>query len=74
MSEKKKELEEMSSETEKYKFLSGDLFSLIDKKTDQKVFFSNNFVEKISGTPGTTRNRNSLVKILQLAEEINPLH
>ncbi len=74
MSEKKKELEEMSSETEKFKFLSGDLISLTDKKTDQKVLISNNFVDKVTGTPGTTRTRNSLVKILQLAEEINPLH
>ena len=58
---------DQSNETEIFRFVNGDLFSLINKKTGQKERFSNNFVEKIIGIPGTTRNRNSLEKIFKLA-------
>lgn len=60
-------LTEKSNEFEKFEFMNGELFSLINKKSGQKVMFSNQFVEKSTGFPATIRNRNSVTKILALA-------
>lgn len=65
--EKQEELTSLSSDIEKFDFVNGDLFSLIDKKTDQKVNFSNSYVEKIIGIPGTGRNWRSVNKIFDMA-------
>jgi uncharacterized protein (DUF1697 family) len=62
----------ISSKMEKYKFTNGELFSLINKKSGQKELFSNNYVEKIAGVSGTTRNWNSVIKITALGSELNP--
>lgn len=62
------ELTEKSNEFEKFEFVNGVLFSLINKKSGQKEMFSNQFVEKSTGTPATTRNRKSVTKILALAQ------
>lgn len=64
--ELQKKITELTNDYEFYQFQNGELFSLIDKKTDQKVLFSNNYVEKLAGTPGTTRNWNSVKNILAL--------
>jgi len=60
-------LTDQSNETEIFRFVNENLFSLINKETGQKIRFSNNYVEKIIGIPGTTRNRNSLEKIFEIA-------
>lgn len=65
--EKQQELTSMSSDIEQFEFLNGELFSLIDKETDQKTNFSNNYVEKIIGIPGTGRNWRSVNKIFEMA-------
>lgn len=65
--EKQQELKDLSNDIEIFDFVNGELFSLIDKKTDQKVNFSNNFVEKIAGIPGTVRNWKSVNKIFEMA-------
>jgi uncharacterized protein (DUF1697 family) len=65
-----KKIEMLSNEYEVYNFVNGELFSLIDKKTDKKVHFSNNFVEKTAGVQGTTRNWNSVIKILDLSRKL----
>jgi uncharacterized protein (DUF1697 family) len=67
---KQNELKNLSSDTEIFDFVEGELFSLINKKTGKKEMFSNNFVEKVCGTPGTSRNWNSVNKILDLMNEI----
>jgi hypothetical protein len=45
--------------------VDGDLLSLVNKKTDQKVNFSNSFVEKIIGIPGTGRNWRTANKMVE---------
>lgn len=65
--EKQQEMTSLSSEIERFEFLNGELFSLIDKKTDQKTNFSNGYVEKIIGIPGTGRNWRSVNKIFEMA-------
>lgn len=65
--EKQHELMSLSSKIERFEFLNGELFSLIDKKTDQKTNFSNGYVEKITGIPGTGRNWRSVNKIFEMA-------
>ena len=54
---------------EKFDFVDGDLFSLVNKKTHQKVNFSNVFVEKIIGIPGTNRNWKTVNKMLEMASD-----
>jgi uncharacterized protein (DUF1697 family) len=61
------ELKNLSSDIEKFDFVGGDLFSLIDKKTDQKVNFSNGYVEKIIGIPGTGRNWRTVNKMVKMS-------
>lgn len=61
----------ISNDIEEYKFTNGELFSLINKKSGQKELFSNNYVEKIAGVSGTTRNWNSVMKITALASELS---
>jgi uncharacterized protein (DUF1697 family) len=65
--QKQKELIDLSSNIEKFDFVDGDLFSLIDKKTDQKVNFSNGYVEKIIGIPGTGRNWRTVNKMVEMS-------
>ena len=60
---------DLSSEIEKFDFVDGNLFSLIDKKTDQKVNFSNGYVEKIIGIPGTGRNWRTVNKMFEIASD-----
>lgn len=67
--EKQQELRDLSSDIEKFDFVDGDLFSLIDKKTNQKVNFSNGYVEKIIGIPGTGRNWRTVNKMVEMACE-----
>lgn len=67
--EKQQKLKELSSDIEKFDFVDGDLFSLIDKSTDQKVNFSNSFVEKLFGIPGTNRNWKTVNKMLEMASD-----
>ncbi len=64
--EKQQELKNLSSNIEKFEFIDGDLFSLINKKTDQKINFSNSFIEKIIGIPGTNRNWKTVNKMLEM--------
>lgn len=64
--EKQQELKNLSTDIEKFEFLNGELFSLINKKTDQKPNFSNNYVEKIIGIPRTGRNWRSVNKIFDM--------
>lgn len=66
---KQKELAALSRDIEKFEFLNDELFSLIDKKTDQKVNFSNAFVEKTIGIPGTGRNWRSVNRIYEMASD-----
>lgn len=54
--QKQSELQELSTSVETFEFVNGDLFSLVNKKTDQKVLFSNSFIEKTIGIPCTGRN------------------
>lgn len=68
--EKQNELMDLSSDTEIFEFTDGELFSLINKKSGKKEMFSNNFVEKVCGISGTSRNWNSVNKILDLVNEI----
>lgn len=65
--EKQEKLKALSSDIEQFEFLDGDLFSLIDKKTDLKIKFSNNYIEKIIGVPATGRNWRSVNKIYEMA-------
>lgn len=65
--EKQQELKNLSTDIEKYEFYNGELFSLINKKTNQKPNFSNNYVEKIIEIPGTGRNWRSVNKIFEMA-------
>lgn len=65
--EKQQDIRDLSSDIEKFDFVDGDLLSLIDKKTDQKVNFSNNYVEKVIGIPGTGRNWRTVNKMLKMA-------
>ncbi|CAN5287767.1 hypothetical protein BH23BAC3_BH23BAC3_27070 [soil metagenome] len=58
-----------SNEIEFYQFKNGELFSLIDKQTDKKVLFSNNYIEKIVGVAGTTRNWKTVNRIEMLSKE-----
>lgn len=51
-----KELTAVSSDIERFKFLNGEFFNLIDKETDQKTNLSSNYIEKIIGIPRTGRN------------------
>lgn len=67
--EKQEELIAQSSNIEKFEFLDGHLFSLINKKTDQKVNYSNNYVERLIGIPATGRNWKSVNKIYEIAVE-----
>lgn len=69
-SEKQQELKDLSSDIEKFDFVDSELFSLIDKKTDQKVNFSNGFVEKIIGIPGTSRNWKTVNKMVEMASNL----
>ena len=65
--EKQGELQKLNSSLEKFSFVNGDLFSLIDKKTDQKIRFSNSYIEKTIGVPCTSRNWRSVNKIFEMA-------
>lgn len=67
--EKQQVLKNLSGQIEQFDFVDGDLFSLIDKKTDQKVNFSNGFVEKIIGIPGTGRNWRTVNKMVEMASD-----
>lgn len=67
--EKQEELISLSSDIEKFDFVEGDLFSLVNKKTDQKVNFSNGFVEKIIGIPGTSRNWRTVNNMVEMASK-----
>lgn len=67
--EKQLEISNLTNDTENYKFQKGELFSLIDKQTKQKVYFSNNYIENIAGQMGTTRNWKSVNKIFDLSKE-----
>lgn len=66
--EKQEEIRNLTNDIEMYRFQKGELFSLIDKQTEQKVYFSNNYIENIAGQLGTTRNWNSVNKIYELAK------
>lgn len=63
--EKQEELKSQSNDIQKIDFVDGDLLSLVNKKTDQKVNFSNSFVEKIIGIPGTGRNWRTANKMVE---------
>lgn len=67
--EKQQELKALSNSIEKFNFVQDELFSLVNKKTDQKVNFSNSYVEKIIGIPGTGRNWRSVNKIFEIASD-----
>lgn len=66
---KQKEIESLSNDIESYQFDYGDLFSLIDKQTDKKGLFSNNYIEKMSGVASTTRNWKTVNRIFELSKE-----
>lgn len=65
--EKQQKLKDLSSDIERFEFVDGDLFSLVNKKTEKKVNFSNGFVEKVIGIPGTNRNWRTVNKMLDMA-------
>ena len=66
---KSKKLESMSSDIEKFQFRGRDMYSLIDKQTKKKLFFSNGFVEKKLAVIATSRNLRTVQKVLELAED-----
>jgi uncharacterized protein (DUF1697 family) len=45
------------------------VFNARHKKTGEKEIFSNNYVEKILKIPGTTRNWNTVNRILELTRD-----
>ena len=63
----KKMLEAQSSGIEKFKVLNREFYSLIDKQTEKKSLFSNNFIEKQLDMFATTRNLRTVQKILEIA-------
>lgn len=65
----KRDLENKSSETEQYRFVSDDLFSLIDKETKPDSKFSNNFIENLTNIQATTRNLNTVRHMTKLASD-----
>lgn len=67
--EQQQELKALSSDIETFDFVNGDLFSLIDKTTEEKTNFSNNFVEKMIGIPGTGRSWRSVNKIYEMVSK-----
>lgn len=67
LEEQAAELESLSSNVEQFEIRASELFTLVDKKTDEKPQFSNSFVEKKLGVPATTRNLRTVNKILELA-------
>ena len=54
------------NEFESFKIKNSEVYILIRKNDIQKTVFSTNFLEKKLGLVGTTRNWNSINKILQL--------
>lgn len=66
---KQEELISLTSDIEKFTFLNGDLFALIDKKTIKKVNFSNAYIERIIGIPGTNRNWKTVNKMVEMASK-----
>ncbi len=67
--EQARELESLSSGIEKFKISGRELHVLVDKETEKKNLFSNNFVEKKLDTYATSRNLRTVRKILDLARQ-----
>lgn len=68
-SELKQKLESESSGIEKFRFRERELYSFIDKQTEEKPLFSNGFVEKKLTVIATSRNLRTVQNILDLADE-----
>jgi len=66
-SKKKDELESMSGEIEQFRVANREVYSFVDKQTEEKTDFSNSFIEKQFGLAGTTRNLRTVNRILELA-------
>jgi uncharacterized protein (DUF1697 family) len=58
------DLENFSNELERYRVVGREAYCLIRKDTTEKVQFSNMFIEKKLKTPATTRNWNTVEKLL----------
>ena len=65
----KKAVTAYNNELETFKIKNSEVYILIRKNDIQKTVFSTNFLEKKLGLIGTTRNWNSINKILQLTAE-----
>ncbi len=65
----KKEVSTYNNDLETFKIKNSEVYVLIRKNDIQKTVFSTNFLEKKLGLLGTTRNWNSVNKILNLAAE-----
>lgn len=66
-SDKPEKIIEYSSEIEKFILKGKELHVLINKKTDRKTHFSNNFIEQQLACTATSRNLRTVAKILELA-------
>lgn len=67
--EQAKRLESMSSEIEKFAVKNIAVCVFVDKVTQEKPLFSNNFIEKELGIHATSRNLRTVRKILELAQD-----
>lgn len=68
-SNSKEQIELLSSDIEEFSFTGCHLLTKVNKKTDGKPRFSNSFVEKKTGLDSTTRNLDSVTKIVDLSHQ-----
>ncbi|NGP87073.1 DUF1697 domain-containing protein [Fodinibius halophilus] len=66
-SEAKEQLESQSNNIETFKVAGTQVYSVVNKKADQKPQFSNRFIEKQLRVAGTNRNLRTINKVLNLA-------
>lgn len=67
--DQKQALEARSSEIEKFEIQGRQVYSLVDKQTQQRPLFSNSFIEKQLNLAATTRNLRTIGRILKLAND-----
>jgi len=68
--EKRKSLEALSYDAEQFKVIDREIYTLVHKDLIKgKAVFTNNLFEKKLGQPGTTRDLNTVIKLLNIARK-----
>ncbi|MDZ7682917.1 MAG: DUF1697 domain-containing protein [Fodinibius sp.] len=67
MNEQAAELEAAASQVERFSVQGSELFSIVNKQAEATPQFSNSFVEQRLGVPATTRNLQTVRKIIDIA-------